>query len=55
MTILTKSILGEQNSHDGLSKPRLHCLQAIVDGVKVDWTEVLMTRLQEEKVDLVII
>lgn len=41
ITILTKSILGEQNSHNVLSKPRLYFLRAIVDGVKVDWAEVL--------------
>lgn len=49
MTILTKCILGEQNSHDGLSKPRLCCLRAIIDGVKVDWIGALLLRFQDEK------
>lgn len=49
MTILTKSNLGEQSSHDGLSKPRLCCMRAILDGVKVDWTGLFFNRLKEEK------
>lgn len=49
MTILTKSILGEQSSHDGLSKPRLCCMRAILNGVKVDWFGLLLVRLKEVK------
>lgn len=49
MIILNKCILGDQDSHDGLSRPKLCCLRAIVDGVKVDWSGLLLTRFQEEK------
>lgn len=49
MTILTKFILGEQSSYDGLSKPRLCCIREILDGVKCDWTGLFLNRLKEEK------
>lgn len=46
--ILTKCILGEQQSHDGLTKPRIYCLRTTLDGVQVNWARLLFTRLYEE-------
>lgn len=48
MLILTKCILREQQSHDGLTKPCLSCLRVFVDGVQINWAVTLYTRFVEE-------
>lgn len=46
MLILTKCVLEEQQSHDGLTRPQICCLRAILDGFQVNWART--SRLVEE-------